>query len=88
MNNISRKMLKEWAKERDEVVKTYDVTRFKEFYKKWQIKGIYEKQINTPPDNVIEISMRKMVYHMDSATPEEKKAAEKWLKDHGSSTNL
>jgi len=83
---MTDKDLKKWIKERDEVVKTYDVEKFKDFYKKWSKKGLYTLRL--PADNIIEISMRKMVYHMTSATEEEKKAAEKWLLDHGSTTEL
>jgi len=83
---MTDKEFKKWIKERDEIVKTYDVEKFKDFYKKWSKKGLYTLKL--PADNIIEISMRKMVYHMTSATEEQKKEAEKWLKEHGSSTEL
>lgn len=82
------KMLGEWLEERDRVVKKYDVEEFKLFFKKWQGKGMYDKRMPLPSDEVIEISMRKMVYHMTSATEQEKKEAEAWLIAHGSSTNM
>ena len=78
----------EWKIERDAVTKTYDLEKFKDFVKKWQKFGMYDPRIPLPPDKVIEISMRKMVYHMTSSTEEEKKEAEQWLIEHGSSTNL
>lgn len=88
MTKSDKRLMKEWVKERDEVAKTYDVEKFKLFFRKWQIKGIYDKQMKLPSDNVIAISLRKMVYHMTSATEEEKKEAEAWLLDHGSSTSI
>jgi len=81
-----RKLLHLWVRERDEVVKTYNIARFKEFYAKWRERGFYNLPL--PSDAVIEISMRKMVYHMASATPEEKAEAERWLVEHGSSTDI
>lgn len=83
--------LKEWRKiwlqERDEVVKTYDIDKFKEFYRKWQMRGIYHMPLPND-DRVIEISLRKMVYHMTSTTKQEKEDAEKWLIEHGYSTDI
>lgn len=85
---MTDKVLKQWLKERDEVVKTYDIDAFKSFWHKWQEKGVYDRYMPLPPDKVIEISMRKMVYHMTSATEEEKRDAEQWLHKHGSSTEM
>ena len=83
---MTRKAIKEWIKERDEVAKTYDVDLFKAFYAKWQARGLYNMKL--PPDKVIEVSLRKMVCNMASATEEEKQEAEKWLLEHGSSPSL
>lgn len=83
---FSQGTMNKWIKERDEVVKTYDVAAFKEFYHKWQRKGLYRMPL--PPDNVIEISLRKMVFSMKSATDEEKREAQRWLIEHGSNTDM
>lgn len=81
-----REMLK-WMEERDRVAKTYDVEKFKRFYEKWMRKGLY--QMSLPKnDKVIEITLRKMVYHMTSSSPEEKKEAAEWLMNHGCTTEL
>ena len=42
------------------------------------------------PDNdaVVEVIMRKMLFHINSATEQEKADAEKWLIDHGCTTDL
>ena len=75
-----------WIKERDEAVRTQDIEKFKAFYKKWTDRGFYRGGL--PSDEVIAISLRKMLYHLGNATEEEKAYAEKWLKEHGSSTDL
>ena len=85
---MNDKLLKTWLKERDKVVKSYDIDAFKAFWHKWQSKGIYDKRMQLPSDKVIEISMRKMVFHMESATEDEKKEAELWLHLHGCSTEM
>lgn len=76
----------DWLKERDEVVKTYDINKFKDFYYKWTVMGLYDSPL--PSDRVIEISMRKMVYNMLSATEDEKAEAKKWLIEHGCTTKI
>lgn len=82
-SKVDQKMLSRWVKERDEVIKTYDVQKFKDFYRKYQLLNVYPKEIQLPKDEVIMVSMHKMVYHMASATAKEKADAAKWLKDHG-----
>lgn len=75
-----------WLKERDEVIRTLDVEKFKEFYLKWQARGLYKMPL--PSDEVIEISLRKMLYHLGNATEQEKSEAEKWLTERGYDTNM
>ena len=75
-----------WLKERDETIRTLDVEKFKEFYRKWTERGFYRGGL--PSDEVIEISLHKMLYHLGNATAEEKAIAEKWLAEHGSSTDI
>lgn len=70
-----------WKKERDEVVKTYNLEKFREFYEKWSKKGLYN--IELPPDPVLEIALRKMVLQMESATDQEKEDAKWWLSRRG-----
>lgn len=83
-------LLAQFVRERDKAVKTAirtdDLRVFKRFYAKWKARGFYE--IGLPSDEVIEISLRKMLYHMTSATAEEKATAKRWLIAHGSSTKI
>lgn len=85
---MTGKAFKKWLKERDEIVKRYDVGMFKAFYRKWQALGMYDKNMPLPADDIIEVSLRKMVYHMTSASDTEKAEAEAWLIQHNSTTNL
>lgn len=79
---ISDETIKEWVKERDEAVLSYDVERFRAFYEKWKGRGVY--QLDLPENNVvIEVSMRNMVGMMASATPEQKEEAKQWLLERG-----
>lgn len=75
-----------WIKERDEAIRTLDVEKFKAFYDKWKAKGVYN--INLPSDLVIEITLYKMLYNIESATDEEKSKAKEWLESKGYSTEM
>lgn len=83
---MTHKEIKKWRKERDAVVLTYDVEAFKEFYRKWQKKGVYNLPL--PSDMVIEISLRKMVLAMEGATDEQKNRARMWLIEHGAKPEI
>lgn len=81
------KTVKNFVKERDAAAVNYDVKKFRAFYAKWQEKGVYE--IDLPKDDkVVEILMRKMVYHSKAFNSLQKREAEMWLIDHGCTTNL
>jgi len=83
-------LLAQFVRERDEAVKTSikanDLRVFRRFYAKWKAKGLY--QIGLPSDEVLWVSLYKMLYHTNSATAEEKTTAEMWLVAHGSSTKI
>lgn len=84
---IDDKLHEEWLKERDEVVKSYDVQRYREYVKKWSKLGLYDIDFD-PPDEIIEISMRKMVYHFTTSTHKERADAKRWLESRGYSTEV
>lgn len=79
---LGKKTLLLWKEERDKVAKSYDLVEFKKFFRKYQAIGVYAPMA-LPSDEVLEITMRKMVYQMKSATAEEKEEAKKWLTDRG-----
>lgn len=75
-----------WLKERDEAVRSLDIDTFKAFYEKWTKRGFYRNGL--PSDEVIEISLYKMLYNLGSATEQEKEIAEKWLHDRHYDTSM
>lgn len=77
---------KQWLKERDEAAYSFDVDKFKKFYTKWRKRGFYNMPL--PSDEVIEISMRKIVCSL--ANPDEYKLAEAraWLSERGYSWSI
>ena len=84
--NMSYKQIEKWKKERDEAVRSLDIRKFKKFYNKWFEKGIYE--IGLPSDDILEVTIYKMLYNLKSSTEEEKELAKNWLKERGASTKL
>lgn len=78
--------LKIWVQERDEAIRTQDVETFKAFYEKWRNRGFYQMPLLS--DEVIEVSLRKMLYNIKNATDEEKAEAKKWLAECGFSTDI
>lgn len=73
-----------WIKERDAVSQTFDVDKFREFYAKWYKRGVYHIPPEAlPSDEVIEITMRKMVVHETNADPAKIKEATEWLLSRG-----
>lgn len=73
--------IKEWLKERNEVVRSLDIEKMKAFLKK------YDPAAELPPDEVLEITMRKALYNTFGAPIEERQAAAKWLSDRGYNTS-
>lgn len=81
------KLIIQWLTERDEVLKTYDVNLFKEFVIKWRKRGFYD-DTPFPSDEVLEISMRKMICNITTMSKKEKKEAEEWLTSRGYTTEI
>lgn len=77
----SSKLQKQWLKERDEALYTFDVEKFKRFYRKWSKKGIYTKPL--PPDEIIEICMRKCVCAIANPRQDKLAQARAWLSERG-----
>lgn len=80
-------ILATWMAERDKAIKTLDVEKFRAFYREWMDRGIYQWPLPRD-DKIIEISLRKMLYNLQSATEEEKAEAERWLTEHGCDTTF
>ena len=78
--------LRQWIKERDEALYTFDVGTFKEFYRKWQKRGFYTEPL--PPDEIIEIIMRKMVCCLEKPKKDKLAEARAWLSERGYSWTI
>lgn len=76
----------EWIKERDEAVLTFDLSKFKAFYRKWQRKGIYTKPLPVD-DLVVNIAIRQMALAIKDAPKDKVKEAKQWLVEHGCSAD-
>ncbi len=83
---ITDELLRQWRKDRDKAVRSLNVSTFKKMYYKYKRVGIY--QLELPDDYIIEISMRKMLYHLPGASEHEKRMAADWLKIHGCTTEM
>lgn len=80
-DNLIKELMQEWILERNVVIRSLDVEKFKAFWKKWSARGFYRNGL--PNDEVIEISLYKMLYNLESATEEEKNKAKEWLESRG-----
>ena len=72
--------LKMWRKDRDKVVRTYNIHAFKMFYERWKSRGLYN--MKRPSDRAIEIAMRKIVYYLPDVSASDKAEAKRWLLAH------
>ena len=86
-DKLINKQIIQWLKERDEVLKTHDVSLFKEFVIRWRERGFYD-DTPFPSDEVLEISMRKMICNITTMSKKEKKEAEEWLTSRGYTTGI
>lgn len=73
--------------ERDKAVKSLNVAEFRKFYARWYKRGIYHLPL-PPSDHIIEISMRKMIICMRSASDQEREEAKRWLLEKGYDTEI
>lgn len=80
-DNLIKELMQEWILERNVVIRSLDVEKFKAFWKKWSARGFYRNGL--PDDEVIEISLYNMLYNLESATEEEKNKAKEWLESRG-----
>lgn len=76
---------RQWVKERDEATLSFDVDKFKAFFEKWKKLGVYDGDL--PPDEVIEVSIRKMVIYMAHPPKDKLEEAKEWLQARGYSAD-
>ena len=80
---MSIKTIKQWDKELAEAASSFDAQTFKEFYRKWVKRGIYEAGMFPEDPQVLEITMRKIVMNHPKTTEEKKNEARRWLLSRG-----
>lgn len=84
---MNDKLIREFVRDRDKAVATFDIETFKKFFTKYKAKGVYN--IDLPSDDkVIEITMRKMAVNSTGLPPKVRAEAAEWLTDRGYSTSL
>ena len=81
------KVIEQYVIDRDKatvaVVEGESLEVFKAFVSKWRDIGIYPKCFKLPSDEVLEISIRKMVIHEVNAPESTKQKATEWLLSRG-----
>lgn len=75
--------LKQWVVDRDNAACSFDVAEFKKFYNKYAKMGVYPGVIDLPSDEVLEVTMRKMVLAMANPPADKYSEACEWLIAHG-----
>lgn len=73
--------------ERDKAVKSLNVNEFREFYLRWYKRGIYHLPLPSS-DRIIEITLRKMMLMIKSASDQEREEAKRWLLEKGYDTEI
>ena len=68
--------------ERDKAVKSLNVNEFREFYLRWYKRGIYHLPLPSS-ERIIEITLRKMMLMIKSASDQKREEAKKWLDERG-----
>ncbi len=89
-DKLINELIIQWLNERDEVLKTHDVSLFKEFVTRWRGYGFYDDTpfLDSSSDEVIEVAMRKMICNLPTMSQKEKKEAVEWLTSRGYTTRI
>ena len=86
------RLLALYVSDRDEAtiksVETDSLEPFKAFIEKYKLLGAYPTCFELPSDDVLEISVRKMVIHETRAPQDVKDKATEWLLSRGYDTSL
>lgn len=75
--------LQTWIRERDEAACSFNIAKFKKFFNKYAKMGVYPGVLELPSDEVLEITMRKMVLAMANPPADKYSEACEWLTAHG-----
>lgn len=77
-------IIKKYGRERDKAVASLDIEEFKAFIKKWK----YYIELPLPPDEILEITIRKMACNSPRIPEEKKQEAREWLLSRGYTEGL
>lgn len=90
--DIADRLVALYVSDRDEAtieaVKTDSLEPFKNFINKYKTLGFFPTCFSLPSDDVLEISVRKMVIHETRAPQDVKDKATEWLLSRGYDTSL
>ena len=82
IKKTQEELMSQYTKELLEVCLTFDVNEVKKLVSKWSKRGLFPHCFDLPSDDVLEISIRKIVIARTDAPKEAKKEAAAWLIDH------
>ena len=84
MKDPRLELLNQWREELKIAVESQDLETFKAFYDRWTERGIYRPDIAAMiPDEVKEVSMKKLALQLSDIKPEIKTEATEWLLSRG-----
>ena len=85
--NFTEKSAAIFKKELKIALLSFDTKKFRYFYKKWTLLGIYDEPL-PKSDVVLKVSMCKMLYNMQTASKADREKARKWLEERGYNTEM
>lgn len=78
-----KEILETYYKDLKETALKFDVEEFKNFVKRWKGRGIYPDCFELPTDEILEITIRKIVVNMKGAPIHKQAEATYWLSIRG-----
>lgn len=85
--NFTDKSAAAFKKELETALLSFDIDKFRHFYNKWTLLGIYDEPL-PKSDLLLMVSMCKMICNIQSAPKADKERAKKWLEDRGYNTSM
>ena len=76
-------IIKQFVEDRNRVILSMDIRRFKAFIKLWSHKGMIPECFTLADDKVLEIALRKMVLGLANPPEDKLEEAKAWLLARG-----
>ena len=83
----NKKIFNQWLRERNEVLRSMDIDRYKAFYIKWLKRGVYSEPM-PKSDTVVMASLCKAILMWQGSDESLRQRATTWLLLHGFSTEV